>query len=192
MIGGKVTVINEVEGELAALAAELKNPAALHKDVGRRVVRDLKRHFVAKGAKPNKRGGKRTHYWVDMAESVQEAQIVSGGIEILISHYGLGLHVYGGTVVPKEKEELTIPLHALAHGRTAAVFRDETGKKLFRPKGKKILMADMGSGAVAIYALTKSAAIPRDPTALPPREDIISTILSGARAHYARRKKIGG
>lgn len=176
-----------VQSEMRAIAAQLVNPTALYKDVGRGLANQLKKHFAKREQdNPNKLGGARTHWWLEVRDAVQQAEIVPDGVSVSIVHPAFPARVYGATVRPQRASALTIPIHKLAYGRRARVFESETGKKLFRLKGKRVLMADFDGDIVPIYALVKSARIPKDPDALPEDAAIIGEALTRSRKHLAR------
>jgi hypothetical protein len=183
-----VTLTDRATPELRRIAAQLKNPAALYKDVGRRAANELKRHYRDLDARrPNRLGAPRTHYWLEIRDAVQQPELVGNGVVVAINHSTIAGKVFGAVVTPKNARALTIPLHALAHGRRASTFEDETGKKLFRPKGKRVLMAEIGGKPVAIYALAKRVTLRPDPEALPEEGPFADALVATARAHLARR-----
>lgn len=187
MISANVTLTNRTTPELARIAAMLKNPVALYKDVGRRAANDLRKHYRELDAtRANRLGGKRTHFWLEVRDSVQQPVTASDGVSIAITHPVIAGKVYGAIITPKNASALTIPLHQLAHGRRASVFEDETGKKLFRPKGKNVLMADIGGTVVPIYALVKRVRMRADAEALPDEDDFVANIVATSQAHLAR------
>lgn len=187
MISANVTLADRATPELARIAAQLKNPVALYKDVGRRIANDLRKHYRRLDAtRSNRRRRQRTHFWLEVRDAVQQPVTDSTGVSIAIAHPVIAAKVFGAIITPKFRRSLTIPVHKLAHGRRAAVFEDETGKKLFRPKGKNVLMAEIGGKAVSIYVLAKSATIRPDPHALPDKDDLVANILATGRAHLAR------
>jgi hypothetical protein len=88
------------------------------------------------------------------------------------NHYAF--KVSGGTITPKRAEHLTIPLIAEARGLYASVYQQNTGRKLFRPKGKNVLMESTGKGtARAVYALVKQVTMGPWPRAVPD-DDVIA------------------
>ena len=83
--------------------------------------------------------------------------------------------VHGGTIKPKRGKFLTIPLVQEAKGRTVATYQRDTGHKLFRPRGKDVLMEATGKGTVrSVYALVTSVTQGPWKGALPP-EDLIAS-----------------
>lgn len=80
-----------------------------------------------------------------------------------------GFKVRGGTIVPKRVNWLTIPLIAEARGRRVRDYEIAFERRLFRPKGKNVLMEKVGKGEVrSVYALLKQVTQQPWPDALPP------------------------
>jgi len=189
---------DQASARLDEIAAMLANPQALYKDVGRRGATELRKHFTQLDrTQPNKLGGPRTHFWLDVRNATGNPELEARGVSITISHLAFALQVHGGTVFPREARALTIPLHPLAHGRRASVFEEETGFKLFRPKSKnprfaRLLMAEIDDRVVPIYKLASSATIHADPHALPEDEAFGAAIMDTAEKHFARKLDADG
>lgn len=82
-------------------------------------------------------------------------------------HYGF--KVRGGMITPKRVSYLTIPLIPEARGRRARDYEIFARLKLFRPKGKDVLMEKTPNGGVrGVYALLKSVTQRPWPDAIPP------------------------
>lgn len=71
-------------------------------------------------------------------------------------------------ITPKKAKALTIPLSKIAFGKRVKDLR-ASGWNIFRPVGKNVLMGTKTarSKPVVLYALVKSATIPRDARLLP-------------------------
>lgn len=83
--------------------------------------------------------------------------------------------VTGGTITPKRANFLTIPLIREAAGIKAFEYQKRSGRRLFRPKGKDVLMERTEDGkARSVYALVKSVTMGPWPRAVPD-EDLIAT-----------------
>jgi hypothetical protein len=187
MIRGAVSISNPVSARLREIAAQLQNPVALYKDAGRRVANDLRTHFRKREAdSPNKLGGRRTHFWSDVREATQNPEINASGATVTIAHLAFAQKLYGGTITAKNGGALTIPIHQLAHGRRVSVFEEETGKKVFQPKGARVLMADFDGQAIAVYALATSITQRADPRALPPLDELSRGVQETGEKHLAR------
>lgn len=88
--------------------------------------------------------------------------------------------VTGGTITPKRASALTIPLIQEARGVRASEYERNNNTKLFRPKGKNVLMESIGNGEVrSVYALVKSVTQKPWPGALPPDELIADAFAEG-------------
>lgn len=90
------------------------------------------------------------------------------------------------TIVPRVASDLTVPVAAVAYGRRVAELR-RMGWKIFRPKGKDVLMGSLnGSEAKSLYALKKRVPLRADPELLPTDAEM-STAVRAAMVDYVRR-----
>lgn len=155
-----------------------KKPQAVLLTVGREAQQQLKQHFRAKDRnEPNRLGGKRTHYWIGVADSVQNPVFQEKGnvnqARVSITEPTFAQKLHGGVIRAKNVKNLTIPQTAEAHGRTAETFEAETGLKLFlvtskSGKGFAALAAKFASGGIVIeYILKPSVNQKPAPGALP-------------------------
>lgn len=98
--------------------------------------------------------------------------------------------VSGGTIKPKRAKFLTIPLIPEARGVLASDYQQNSGKKLFRPKGKNVLMESTGKGTVrAVYALVASITQGPWKGALPPADVIAEAYTAQYRATLLQKIK---
>lgn len=178
--------------ELARLGRALKNPGRSVLLPAARFGRTaLMRYYRALDArKPNRLGGKRTHWWRGVATSVQNPVLRSEGEALIaITQPGLAMRAdpQGGVVRPREKEFLAIPIHKESHGVWARDWKARhPDRPLFRirsRKGNDLLMVKKGDGISPRYLLRKEARIPHDPEALPGSEDFGEPV----RAYVRRR-----
>lgn len=184
--------------QLGRMQEQLQNPEALLKVIGRRGANELKKHFRDRNQKGNKLGGRRTNFWRQIADSVN-APVTEGGsrVRISIAHPHFAQKVFGGPITPKRRQALTIPVAPEAHGRTVAVFQQETGIQLFRLKKKgggftNLLAGAVGSSAdkfKVYYVLVKSVAQDPDPDALPERNKFRLAIMETANEMLQRQIK---
>lgn len=163
-----IAVIDHVSPGLRAFARSVQNPVPGLKIAGRAVRNVLVKHYRTKDAsEPNRLGGKRTHFWLEIARSVnQPVQSGPAAVTVEISDPRLMHKVKGGTITVKNKEWLTIPMRAEAHGVAASVLERALGIKLFRYG--HTLAAKYKGQVLAFYALAKSAMQKADKSALPP------------------------
>lgn len=192
----RVEVITDDAGLARGFVVEIEqtvaNRTALNKVLGNRLVDDLQDHFRQRDTEPNKRGWPKSHFWADVAQATQLLRADDDEAVVTIADQRFPIHLYGGTVRPREKKALTIPLHPMAKGKFVRTLEDETGLEIFRPKKKggqpaNILAAIIGDRLVPLYALVTSATIPRDPRALPPLDELASGLAQEARAYLDRQ-----
>lgn len=126
-------------------------------------------------------------FGADVARAWKTESVHVGGATIANDATHYAFKVTGGTIVPKRAKALTIPLIKEAKGIRAAVYQQNSGKKLFRVKGKSALFERVGSETTgrrgrsgaggtnirqsrlrAVYALVKSVTQKPWPDALPP------------------------
>ena len=162
---------------LVRLDRALANRKDLHQLLAMRLVEELQKHFRKKNGKPNKLGGQRTNFWSSLAKQTAISRVTEAGAQVTVADRRLRLHVYGGTIRPKEKKALTIPLVAAAHGRSVAQYEEIAGVELFQVKGKNALFQKVGESVRPIYALRKSATIKKDDEALPAEATLQSAML---------------
>lgn len=104
------------------------------------------------------------------------------GAEIANNAEHYGFKVRGGTITPKRWTHLTIPLVPEAKGRYVAEYQQNTGNRLFRPKGRAVLMERTGPGkgeVRSVYALLKSVTQPPWPEAVPQTEELSGAFTVG-------------
>lgn len=171
---------------LANILAQARRPAGIMAVAGRAAANLLKKHFRGRDREqPNKLGGPRTHFWLEVGRSVQAPVVSDSGttVTVAISHPVIAQKVFGGTIRAKRAGALTIPQTPEAYGRTAATFERETGLKLvFIKQGGHAILASRaeGQGLTVQYVLVKSVHQDPDPKALPPDKDIEDAALQAA------------
>lgn len=177
--------------KLEALAAALARPQSLLLPVAREGATLLKRYYHGlNDRKPNRLKGTRTNWWHGVASSVNKPVIRDRtSATIAITEPGLGLHVSGGTVRPRERKSLAIPIHADSHGVGARDWdKRNPSRRLFKfrsKKGNDLLGVRHGDGVLPMYVLRKSAEIPADPDALPSAKDFETPLVQYARQRLA-------
>jgi len=195
----KVTALGgpALQQRLGFLVSRLDDPTALWKVVGRRGANELKSHFRKRNRVPNRLGGKRTNYWRRIADSVQNPEIEPRAVTITIGDPTFGQKLFGGRITAKNAKNLSLPVDPLAHGRTVAVFKQETGIELFffRPKARglgKYLAGkneDGSSGIRVFYRLTPFVDQKPDPEALPKDAVFDAALLDETEKYVARLER---
>ena len=167
------------------LLAQARRPVAILMVAGRAVANLLKRWYRQRDRdEPNKLGGPRTHYWLEVAGSVQ-APVVEGdsAVSVTISHPTIAQKIFGGTIRAKRVRNLSIPETPEAYGRTPATYERETGLRLvFLKQGDNAILASRadGQGLTVQYLLTPSVRQKPDPRALPPEEQMRAEAIAAA------------
>ena len=184
----------------------IEDRQALNVEMANRLVTELQAHFVRKNAAPNKMGAPKTGFWQDMADNTQVVGVSADGGTVQAGDYRFNIQLFGGTVFPTGGRKcLTIPLVAEARGLLARDYELESGHRLFTIKGRNALFEKTDaratehtpsgqtgrvrganrsftvslaalSGIRPVYALARSATIPRDPDALPPDADLLNAL----------------
>lgn len=184
----------QAQARLQRAVAASRNPRALLVNAGREVGRRLKAHFRDKNRnEPNKLGGKRTHFWLEVSRGVQSPVLRNPTtVVVSINHPAIAQKVRGGSIVAKRSQFLTIPVSAEAHGRTAATLAHEKGILLFvlgKKDGQKGVLAELSTtrGIVVHYVLRRSVVQKADPTALPDLKMLANAAADRAEAVLQRQ-----
>ena len=141
----------------------------------RSLVDFLKRYYRKKDAQePNQLGGERTHFWKQIARSVQQVPKYNT-YNVAIMDYRFRQKLYGGVIKPKKAKYLTIPMKAASYGQTVNQFQSSTGINLRFRRGRGtnvgVLAGQQGrGGATYYYLLAKSVTQKPWPNTLPPAE----------------------
>ena len=186
--------IDTARPQLRALTSRIANPMPGLMIAGRAVSNLCRAHYRQKDAtEPNKLGGDRTHYWLEVARSVNNPQ-PSGAAQVTVSitHPTINQKIKGGTITAKRAKMLTIPVDPRAHGRRASVLERALGIKLFviAKLGRVFLAGRVKEGRNSplrvFYILKKSVNQKPDPTALPPSDKIQQTAMDAFGAWVTR------
>jgi hypothetical protein len=170
LTGAGLTDLNEVGARQAVNASR-----DFHNQFNARGGWQGSRHMrsTAPGVKSGRFGANIAAGWF-LASSNADGAVIANNAE----HYGF--RIRGGTITPKRVSWLTLPLVPEAKGIYAKTYQENTGRRLFRPKGKNVLMEKTESGGVrSIYALVKSVTLPPFPEGLPPEEMIAQQFTEG-------------
>lgn len=114
---------DEITPDLRRILKSVEPGGALGKVLGRAAANELKSYYRELNSKrPNKLGGQRSHFWNAVASSVNNPRAVGGGIIVSISHPHVAQRLYGGTIVPRKKKALAIPVSAASYGIYARIY----------------------------------------------------------------------
>ncbi len=192
--GFTIDVSGDARPQFARVIDNLRRPD-LRKVMGRAIATKLRTHFSERDkTKPNKLGGKRTHFWGDVRRSVQQPQLIGGdGIQVAVNHVGAAQSFFGGDIEPVNVDWLTIPARAESYGKRAREFDDlhfvffraglaalvqNEQTSLVRPNQNR--KKDRGVGPIApettgggiFYWLVDHVYQKPDPTVLPEEEEL--------------------
>lgn len=192
MIEIKVNVTDGASQTLRKLIAGISGPgmAALNEAGGRAAVlaaiayhREFDKEGGWKGKRylgPSRNDG--SSFGADVARGWNLASHSPDGAVIANAAQHYKFKVTGGTIVPKRVKNLTIPLIPEARGLYAAVYQQNTGRKLFTIPGKRALFEKTEDGKIrSVYALVKSITMNPWPGALPPEAAIASAFVARFR-----------
>jgi hypothetical protein len=189
---------DQFRAKTQALNERIGNPTGLAKVVGQQLKTSLRRHFLTKDRNEpsalGTAGGRRTHFWNQIRDSVSNATVLNGGsaVTVSISDARFAQKYYGGRITAKAAGALTIPLVPEAYAMRASTYEAETGLKLFilrKPEENKAFLAAEQDGQVrVIYLLTKSVDQDKDPTALPDMDVLRGQLIRRAESWVTRQE----
>lgn len=107
----------------------------------------------------------------------------SSGATVSIAAKGIRRALGPVTIRPRTKAALTIPVAAIAYGRSVAYLKNH-GYDIFRPKGKNYLAYKenpKSQFSTVLYILAKQATLKHEPDLLPSRETLTANALEAAR-----------
>ena len=153
----------------------------LMKVVGVEAEQQLRAWFFKRDAEsPNKMGWPRQHFWARIGKrtAFDPAKTTENTATVVVSDPALAAKVNGATIKPiAPHKALAIPMTAAAYG---VLPRSGLIPGLFvwrRPgdladDGAAFLVAREGTGLVFYYRLVPEVTVPKDPQALPPKEQL--------------------
>lgn len=156
---------------------------------GQAAVRVYKDHLQAlDSSRPNRLGGKRTHFYGSAAGGTS-FRAEPDGVTVSIVSDGIAQRYFGGTIRPKRAKYLTIPVHPAAHGFTA---REFTGKLKVRFGRGRVPVALVTERGVTMFVLRQSVTQAPDPTVLPAPEAVAAAIVRDLERELADQVRRGG
>ena len=159
--------------------------AELHREIAAEIsetVRGhLRRYALTHPATASRLGARPTG---NLEDARVDAASDSSGATVTVAALGIRRALGPLEIRPRNKSALTIPVAAIAYGRTVAYLRN-SGIDVFRPKGKNYLATTEGKGkeakVVPLYILAKRATLKHEPDLLPTREALAANALEAAR-----------
>ncbi len=207
---------------LVRLEGNIRRPKALNDRLARALARRLQSHFSDREKEPNKLAGRKTGFWAGVRAGTKVGEVSAEGATVQVGvDTFFRIHLLGGKVKPVRGRFLTIPLVPEARGMTTRTYEQETGRKLFRLKGARVLLERTATGdrsliashqpsmrtrggyktfnlgpgmrVRAVYALATEATIKPDPRALPPGDELAAVLQEAGNAWMERElTKKGG
>lgn len=165
--------IEGIESTLEFLGTITRGLSEVPRVVERSAVNTMRDHFSDLGAnRPNRLGAPSTGYWMGAAEDLRSTA-TPDEVTVSTGQPGIRHHYEGGEIRPVEKDWLTIPAIAEAHGKRAGEFTNLVF--MWNPDKDLPRLADKDDGTVYFW-LAKSVHKEADPSVLPEEETILSRI----------------
>lgn len=206
MIGVEITVSGKGREFLVKLTGDITNREGLNDALGRSLARMLQTHFREKNTEPNKMNAPKTNFWESVAAATALIEVTETDATVSIAENRFRIHLFGGVIKPTGgRKFLTIPKIPEARGLRVSSYEQQSGNKLFRLPGVKLLFerSDKGTQSTVtrnrvttrrsdgsyrtvairarslirpVYALATEANIKKDPEALPPADYMASEL----------------
>ena len=158
--------------------------AELHREIAAEIsetVRGhLRRYALTHHATASRLGARPTG---NLEDARVDAASDSSGATVTVAALGIRRALGPITIRPRTKAALTIPVAALAYGRSVAYLKNH-GYGIFRPKGKNYLAYKenpKSQFSTVLYILAKQATLKHEPDLLPSRETLTANALETAR-----------
>lgn len=141
------------------------------------VIRHMKTDVSRRHATANRLGATPTKHW-EKPETYVRLKEGQGASEVSVTRPGIARAVRDVTIRPRVAKALAIPVSALSYGKRPAETEQALGRRLFRPKGTRMLVAarkDKKGKDTAwdvFYALSGAVFQKKDPTLLPSQSDL--------------------
>ena len=159
--------------------------AELYQEIAAKVQQTVQRHLRRYALAHHKTAsGLGAMPTCNLEDATVEATSDSSGATVTVAALGIRRALGPLTITAKDKAALTIPVAAMAYGRTVDYLKKQ-GVEIFRPKGKNYLMTTEGKGkdakAVPLYILAKRATLKHEPELLPGSDELEKNAIEAAR-----------
>ncbi len=173
------------------ILGSVQNPRGLMAKIGARVVNDLRAHFDRKELLPPKRQGwPKGHLWARVSRGTGIRSLDATQVTVGVGGADAGpvflKRLNGGTIYPKEKKALAIPVHPMAAGKYPSA---NLIPGVFLIKKTGVLAIKQGDGILALWVLKKSVPHPKDPTALPPDAVLQRGVMESVNQYMEQHSK---
>lgn len=146
---------------------------------------ELQEHFRKRNQEPNRKGWPKQNFWARIRRSTAFAGATNSKATVVIADPAFAMKVYGGTIRPKEKRYLSIPMRAEAYGVRPGSGLIEGLFALRSGSGKLFLARREGQALRLYYRLVKKVDMDADPRALPPQSQMDRALTEAAEDYLA-------
>ena len=158
--------------------------AELHQEIAGRVQTIVDNHLADYASKHHRTAsGLGARPTGNLEDARVDASSDSTGATVTVAAMGIRRALGPLTITAKDKAALTIPVAAIAYGRTVGDLRN-SGVDVFRPKGKNFLAYrenPKSQFSTVIYILAKRATLKHEPGLLPGQEELEKNAIEAAR-----------
>ncbi len=158
--------------------------AGLHHEIAAEISETVRDHLRAYALSHHKTAtGLGARPTGNLEDAKVEATSDSDGATVTVAALGIRRALGPVEISPRNKQALTIPVAAIAYGRSVAYLKAH-GVDVFRPKGKNYLAYKenpKSQFSTVIYILAKRATLKHEPDLLPTRETLSANALAAAR-----------
>jgi hypothetical protein len=176
---------------LSALHRQVSRPRGLMAEVGKAVEVAQRDLFLARNREPNKKNWPKQNFWKKEGfDRTRLDQITDNTALIRISSAAIALKARGGEILPKRGKYLSIPLRPEAYGKSPRARNDRRELFLLKPRSGRrfaILAKREGKAIRAHYLLVPRVAVQKDPRAVLPSAEVVTTV-NVAAARYLQRE----
>ena len=158
--------------------------AGLHHEIAAEISETVRDHLRAYALSHHKTAtGLGARPTGNLEDAKVEATSDSDGATVTVAALGIRRALGPVEIRPRNKQALTIPVAAIAYGRSVAYLKAH-GVDVFRPKGKNYLAYQenpKSQFSTVIYILVKRATLKHEPDLLPTRGTLSANALAAAR-----------
>ncbi len=158
--------------------------AGLHHEIAAEISETVRDHLRAYALSHHKTAtGLGARPTGNLEDAKVEATSDSDGATVTVAALGIRRALGPVEISPRNKQALTIPVAAIAYGRSVAYLKAH-GVDVFRPKGKNYLAYKenpKSQFSTVIYILARRATLKHEPDLLPRKEELAANALEAAR-----------
>lgn len=180
----------EAIASLKDLTGAIAGNSKANAEAGRAAANLIREHFRQRNLSIKRpEGRKSSNYWGNAAEAIS-SDADSQAAYVHIRHPGIALHYYGGTVYPRNADNLCIPLRNELYGVwPSEAFQsgeDKTFKWTNKKTGKAFIATSEDGKLTLHYLLLKSTEHTPDRSVLPAEQDLLDAAARSLHALLSR------